>query len=110
MPCGINCPKWLCFLPTPRLCKAHGRSIIFPVSFSRELTLQQVQIILETIRGIDPYSCVCFQFYQDNSGSPPEELAGKQPLPFAPKKPREPLSFGMILLAVVLGIIIVSFL
>ena len=56
------------------------------------------------------FSCSCFQFYQDDSGSTPEELAGKQPFPFALKKPREPLSFGMILLAVVLGIIIVSFL
>lgn len=81
-----------------------------PCILARGLTVQQVQVIQETIRDIDPYSCSCFQFYQDDSGSTPEELAEKQPFPFALKKPREPLSFGMILLAVVLGIIIVSFL
>lgn len=81
-----------------------------PCILARGLTVQQVQVIQETIRDIDPYSCSCFQFYQDDSGSTLEELAGKQPFPFALKKPREPLSFGMILLAVVLGIIIVSFL
>lgn len=82
-----------------------------PCILARGLTLKQVQEIREKIQSIDCYSSCFFDFYQDHDGSTPEELADKIPLSQdATKKPAEPLSFGMIVLAVVLGIIIASFL
>ena len=105
----INCPKWLCFLPTPQLCKACRQSIIFPVSLPEDSLYSRFKSSRKRYGILILIPAAVFNFTK-TTAAVPEELAGKQPFPFALKKPREPLSFGMILLAVVLGIIIVSFL
>lgn len=52
-----------------------------------------------------------FVIYRDSDGKEPEELLQKAPLSSHQfKAPKEPLSFGMVVLAVVVAILIISFL
>lgn len=84
-----------------------------PCILARGLTRTQVQAIREKIYNIDCYGQHFFFFYPDSAGSTPEELASPKPLPLNPlslKEEKSPLSFGMVVLAVILGIVIASFL
>lgn len=77
-----------------------------PCVLATGLTQQSVSRILSEIN--DEGS---FAFYRDSDGSTPEELLEKAPVPSYPfKPPKEPLSFGMVVLAVVVAILIISFL
>ena len=79
-----------------------------PCILAQGLSAQVVAKVLEKVVDVD-----CFRVYRDSDGASAEELAELDPLPvafFENKKEQEPLSFGMIVLAVVVAIVICSFL
>lgn len=77
-----------------------------PCILARGLTLTQARELREKIKIIDCYSSNFFLFYRDSDGDKPEELVGKEPISEETlTTPKEPMSFGMMVLAVILGVV-----
>ena len=91
-------------------CKTNSDAIEhIPCILARGLSLDTVEKIQKKVKTLDGYFLHSFAYYKDSDGDTIEDFADKRPINvthFA--EPDTSLSFPMIVLAVVLGIIIVS--
>lgn len=71
-----------------------------PYVLAKKLPRRRVEEIMERVKYSDSFAA-----YRSSEGEDPQRLAEMEPLPQHEfQKPREPMSFGMVVLAVILGV------